>query len=75
VGAPALVTNEGEKRRIWESQIFPFDLAGSFGAPDSPEHTFKVQPVSALVVSQGSDGLTQQRWPVGPGATPGRPRV
>jgi general stress protein 26 len=68
-GSAALVDDEGEKCRIWESHIFPFDLAGSFGTPTNPEHVFvKVEPVSALVLSQGPDGLTQQRWPGPPSA-------
>jgi general stress protein 26 len=63
----AVVADEAEKRRLWGSGVFAFDLSATFGSPGDPGHVFiRVEPVSALVLSQGPGGLTRQRWPQRP---------
>jgi PPOX class probable F420-dependent enzyme len=62
-GSATIVTGEAEKQRLWESGLFAFDLAAFWGTPANPALVFvKVQPVSAMVLSIGAEGLTQQRW-------------
>ncbi|MDQ6614462.1 MAG: pyridoxamine 5'-phosphate oxidase family protein [Actinomycetota bacterium] len=62
-GRASWVEEDGEKQRLWESGVFPFDLAGFFGTWAHPGFIFiKVEPVSALVLSQGTEGLSRRRW-------------
>jgi PPOX class probable F420-dependent enzyme len=62
-GGATIVTDEDVKARLWESGLFPFDLAAFWGTPANPALIFvRVEPVSAMVMSVGPDGLTQQRW-------------
>ena len=62
-GAATVVTDETEKRRLWDSGLFAFDLASFWGRPDNPQLVFVlVQPDSAIVMSFGAGGLTRQTW-------------
>lgn len=62
-GSAAMVSDEAEKHRLWESGLFAFDLAAFWVTADNPALVFvKVQPVSAMVMSIGPEGLSQQRW-------------
>jgi PPOX class probable F420-dependent enzyme len=62
-GAATLVADEAEKRRLWDSGLFAFDLASFWGRPDNPQLVFvKVEPDSAIVMSFGAAGLTRRTW-------------
>lgn len=62
-GAAALVTDEVEKGRLWESGLFAFNLAAFWGSPANPELVFvQVAPESAAVLTMGADGLARRRW-------------
>ena len=67
-GVAELVHDVDEKRRIWSSGIFPFDLATFFGSPENEDFVFvRVRPRSATVLTQGDNGIVRRRW-VAPGA-------
>jgi PPOX class probable F420-dependent enzyme len=62
-GGATIVTDGAVKARLWESGLFPFDLAAFWGTPANPALIFvRVEPVAAMVMSVGPEGLMQQRW-------------
>jgi general stress protein 26 len=75
-GVAELVDDVSEKRRVWDSGIFPYDLATFFGSPDDEDFVFvKIRPRSATVLTQGDSGIVRRRWiaPItGPSADIGR---
>ncbi|MGH9125053.1 MAG: pyridoxamine 5'-phosphate oxidase family protein [Acidimicrobiales bacterium] len=75
-GRVVLIADEAEKRRLWESGLFPFDLAAFWGSPANPQLVFvRVEPESAVVMSMGPGGITRQTWRrVGPSLPDPPPR-
>ncbi len=62
-GQAELVDDVDEKRRVWDSGIFPYDLATFFGSPDDENFVFvRVRPRSATVLTQGDSGIVRRRW-------------
>jgi general stress protein 26 len=51
------------KERIWTSGMFPFPLATFFGTFDHPDFVLvQLTPTSAIVMRQGTDGITRDTW-------------
>jgi general stress protein 26 len=64
-GVAELVHDVDEKRRIWSSGIFPFDLATFFGSPENEDFVFvKIRPQSATVLTQEDNGIVRRQWAV-----------
>jgi general stress protein 26 len=62
-GTADLIDDLDEKRRVWDSGIFPFDLAAFFGSPDDADFVFvRVRPQFATVLTQGDRGIERRRW-------------
>jgi general stress protein 26 len=62
-GVAELVDNVPEKRRMWNSGIFPYDLAMFFGSPENEDFVFvRVRPQSATVLTQSDSGIVRRRW-------------
>jgi general stress protein 26 len=61
-GTVEIIEDADEKRRRW-SGFFPYDAAAFFGPPeDDSVVLLKVQPTSAIVMTQGGSGLHRHRW-------------
>jgi general stress protein 26 len=62
-GVAELIDDVEEKRRMWSSGIFPYDLAMFFGSPENQDFVFvRVRPRSATVLTQGDSGIVRRRW-------------
>jgi general stress protein 26 len=62
-GTAELVDDLDEKRRVWSSGIFDYDLSSFFGSPDDADFVFvRVRPQSATVLTQGDGGIERRRW-------------
>ena len=62
-GTADLIDELDEKRRIWHSGVFAYDLAAFFGSPDDADFVFvRIQPQSATVLTQGDRGIERRRW-------------
>ena len=64
-GVAELVDDVDEKRRVWNSGIFDYDLASFFGSPEREGFVFvRVHPRSATVLTQDDTGIQRHRWAV-----------
>ena len=64
-GEAEVVTDLETKQRIWNSDIFPYPLAGFFGAPERDDFVFlRFTPRRAIVMSQGEAGIRRDTWRV-----------
>ncbi|MDQ1358547.1 MAG: Pyridoxamine 5-phosphate oxidase [Acidimicrobiaceae bacterium] len=62
-GAAHLITDPEEKRRIWDSEVFPYDQSALFGTPENPDLLYvRVEPISASVITMGPGGLARRFW-------------
>lgn len=62
-GVAELVGDVDERRRVWTSGIFEFDLAPFFGAPERPNFVFvKVRPLAATLLTAADGGIQRQTW-------------
>jgi general stress protein 26 len=67
-GVAELVADVDEKRQMWNSGRFAYDLAMFFGSPENEDFVFvRVRPRAATVLTQGDSGIVRRRW-VAPGA-------
>lgn len=62
-GEAELVDDIETKQRIWNSGIFPYPLAGFFGAPDRDDFVFlRFRPGRAILLTQGETGIRRETW-------------
>jgi PPOX class probable F420-dependent enzyme len=62
-GEAELVDDIHTKQRIWNSGIFPYPLAGFFGAPERDDFVFlRFRPGRAIVMTQGDEGVRRDTW-------------
>jgi general stress protein 26 len=62
-GEAELVADIDTKQRIWNSGIFPYPLAGFFGAPERDDFVFlRFTPARAIVMTQGDAGIRRDTW-------------
>ena len=63
-----MVHDLATKERVWDSGLFPFPLAMFFGTFDDPDFLLvRLTPVSAIVMRQGTGGVTRDVWERTPG--------
>lgn len=62
-GDVELVTDPSEKSRVWNTRMFPYDMAMFFGSADSPDWVIaRVTPTRVVAMVQGETGLTRRVW-------------
>jgi PPOX class probable F420-dependent enzyme len=62
-GDVEVVSDLATKERIWNSGIFPYPMAGFFGAADRDDFVLlKFTPRRAIVMTQGESGLQRDTW-------------
>ena len=60
---PTSPTTWGEKRRLWEGNLFRYDPAMFFGSVDNPDFLLvRIEPRTAAVRSMGEHGPATRRW-------------
>ena len=62
-GDAQVVSDLATKQRIWDSEIFPYPLAGFFGSADNDDFVLlKFTPRRAIVMTQGESGVRRDTW-------------
>jgi general stress protein 26 len=62
-GDAQVVSDLATKQRIWDSEIFPYPLAGFFGSADNDDFVLlKFTPRRAIVMTQGESGIRRDTW-------------
>ena len=62
-GDVEVISDVSTKQRIWDSGIFPYPMAGFFGAADRDDFVLlKFTPRRAIVMTQGESGLRRDVW-------------
>jgi hypothetical protein len=62
-GSVSIATDLTEKRRVWHSGMFPFDLSHFYGTDDSDGWVVvHVAPERAVVMVQTANGLERRTW-------------
>ena len=62
-GDAQVVSDLATKQRIWDSEIFPYPLAGFFGSADNDDFVLlKLTPRRAIVMTQGESGIRRDTW-------------
>jgi general stress protein 26 len=62
-GDVEVVSDLPTKQRIWDSGIFPYPMAGLFGAADRDDFVLlRFTPRRAIVMTQGDSGIRRDTW-------------
>ena len=62
-GTATVVDDQGERQRIWDSGLLPYDAAAFWMSVDNPEWLLvEVVPVSAVVFVERDGAIATLRW-------------